>query len=73
MPEEESIANQDLDSDRQKRGPLDRAIIGVGVEPIELSREGQEKFAELILNPGPLAPALRRAMERRKSFLIGLS
>jgi uncharacterized protein (DUF1778 family) len=36
------------------------------IEVIRLSREAQEKFAALLMNPPPLAPALKKAFERHK-------
>ena len=36
---------------------------------IRLSQADQEAFADAILNPRPLAPALARAMERRRNLL----
>src|SRR5271166_3879715 len=37
------------------------------VEVIRLSREAQEKFVELLLNPPPLAPALKKAFDRHRA------
>jgi uncharacterized protein (DUF1778 family) len=36
------------------------------IEVIRLSREAQEKFAALLMNPPPLAPALKKAFGRHK-------
>jgi uncharacterized protein (DUF1778 family) len=38
-------------------------------EVIRLSREGQEKFAELLMSPPPPAPALIRALKRRRELI----
>jgi uncharacterized protein (DUF1778 family) len=39
------------------------------VEVIRLSREAQEKFVELLMNPPPLAPALKKAFERHRALI----
>ena len=39
------------------------------IEVIRLSREAQEKFAALLMNPPRLAPALKKAFERHKSLV----
>ena len=39
------------------------------VEVIRLSREAQEQFVALLLDPPPPAPALRRALERHRSLI----
>jgi uncharacterized protein (DUF1778 family) len=36
------------------------------VEVMRLSREAQEKFVELLLNPPDLAPALKKAFRRHR-------
>ena len=36
---------------------------------IQLSRSEQKRFAEALLNPPPLAPALRKAMKNRGRLL----
>jgi uncharacterized protein (DUF1778 family) len=36
---------------------------------IRLSLEDQERFAELILDPPPLAPAMKRALKARKRLV----
>jgi uncharacterized protein (DUF1778 family) len=38
------------------------------IEVIRLSREAQEKFVELLLNPPEPAPALKRAFERHRAM-----
>jgi uncharacterized protein (DUF1778 family) len=38
---------------------------------IRLSVEDQQRFAELLLNPPPLAPAMKRALKARKRLLDG--
>jgi uncharacterized protein (DUF1778 family) len=40
------------------------------VEVIRLSREAQEKFAALLLHPPALAPALKKAFERRRKLIV---
>ncbi len=40
------------------------------VEVIRLSREAQEQFVSLLLNPPPLSAALRRALERHRSLIV---
>jgi uncharacterized protein (DUF1778 family) len=40
------------------------------VELIRLSREAQEKFAALLLNPPPPAPALVKALKRRRELIV---
>jgi uncharacterized protein (DUF1778 family) len=40
------------------------------VEVIRLSREAQEQFASLLLNPPPASEALLRALERRRSLIV---
>jgi uncharacterized protein (DUF1778 family) len=39
------------------------------IEVIRLSREAQEKFAALLMNPPPLAPALKKAFGRHKALV----
>ncbi|MDX1983999.1 MAG: DUF1778 domain-containing protein [Bryobacteraceae bacterium] len=39
------------------------------LEVIRLSQEAQKRFAALLLDPPPLAPALRRALKRRRTLL----
>jgi len=39
------------------------------IELIRLSREGQEKFAELLLHPPVLSPALKKAFERHRALV----
>ncbi len=39
------------------------------IEVIRLSREAQEKFVELLLNPPPPAPALKKAFERHRALV----
>jgi uncharacterized protein (DUF1778 family) len=39
------------------------------VEVIRLSREAQERFAELLLNPPPPAPALVKALKRHRELI----
>ena len=36
---------------------------------IRLSVDDQQRFAELLLNPPPLAPAMRRALKARKRLI----
>lgn len=36
---------------------------------IRLSVSDQQRFAELLLNPPPLAPAMKRALKARKRFI----
>jgi uncharacterized protein (DUF1778 family) len=38
------------------------------IEVIRLSREAQEKFAALLMNPPPLAPALKKALNVTKPW-----
>jgi uncharacterized protein (DUF1778 family) len=38
-------------------------------EVIYLSREDQQRFAEELIDPSPLAPAMERAMERYKELV----
>ncbi len=38
---------------------------------IRLSVDDQQRFAELLLNPPPLAPAMKRALESRKRLIAG--
>ena len=38
---------------------------------IRLSVDDQQRFAELLLNPPPLAPAMRRALKARKRLIAG--
>jgi uncharacterized protein (DUF1778 family) len=40
------------------------------VEVIRLSREAQEQFVSLLLNPPPPTDALRRALERHRSLIV---
>lgn len=40
------------------------------VEVIRLSREAQEKFVDLLLNPPPPNAALLRAFDRRRSLIV---
>ena len=40
------------------------------VELIRLSREAQERFASLLLNPPPPAPALLRALKRHRDSVV---
>ena len=40
------------------------------VEVIRLSREAQEKFAALLLNPPSPSPALARAFDRHRSMIV---
>jgi uncharacterized protein (DUF1778 family) len=40
------------------------------LEVIRLSREAQEKFVSLLLNPAPLRDALLRALERHSSLIV---
>jgi uncharacterized protein (DUF1778 family) len=40
------------------------------VEVVRLSREAQEKFAALLLHPRRLAPALKKAFERRRKTIV---
>jgi uncharacterized protein (DUF1778 family) len=39
------------------------------IEVLRLSREGQEKFVELLLNPSAPAPALRKAFRRHRELV----
>ena len=39
------------------------------VEVIQLTRAGQERFAELLLKPPPPLPGLRKAFKRRRQLL----
>jgi uncharacterized protein (DUF1778 family) len=36
---------------------------------IRLSVDDQQRFADLLLNPSPLAPAMRRALKARKRLI----
>ncbi|HMM52006.1 MAG: DUF1778 domain-containing protein [Burkholderiales bacterium] len=38
---------------------------------IRLSVDDQRRFAELLLNPPPLAPAMQRALKARKRLIAG--
>ena len=38
---------------------------------IRLSVDDQQRFAEMLLNPPPLAPAMRRALKARKRLIAG--
>jgi uncharacterized protein (DUF1778 family) len=38
---------------------------------IRLSVEDQERFADLLLNPPPLAPAMKRALKARTRLISG--
>ncbi len=38
------------------------------IEVIRLSREAQEQFVKLLLNPPKLTPALKRAFERHRAM-----
>jgi uncharacterized protein (DUF1778 family) len=40
------------------------------LEVIRLSREAQEQFVSLLLNPPPPSAALLRALERRRSMIV---
>jgi uncharacterized protein (DUF1778 family) len=40
------------------------------MEVIRLSREAQERFVELLLDPPPPNAALLRALERRKDMIV---
>jgi uncharacterized protein (DUF1778 family) len=40
------------------------------VEVIRLSREAQEKFVSLLLDPPPASKALRRALERHRELIV---
>jgi uncharacterized protein (DUF1778 family) len=40
------------------------------VEVIRLSREAQEQFVSLLLNPPPPSSALRRALKRHRSLIV---
>ena len=40
------------------------------VEVIRLSREGQEKFVSLLMNPPPPSAALARAIKRHRSLIV---
>ena len=39
------------------------------IEIVRLSRAAQEKFVGLLLNPAPLAPALKKAFERHRALV----
>lgn len=39
------------------------------IEVIRLSREASERFAELLINPPPMAPGLARAFEHRRRLV----
>jgi len=39
------------------------------VEVLKLSSEGQEKLIHLLLNPPPVAPALKRAFKRHQTLI----
>jgi uncharacterized protein (DUF1778 family) len=39
------------------------------IEVLRLSREGQEKFVELLLNPPDPSPALRKAFRRHRELV----
>lgn len=38
---------------------------------IRLSVEDQQRFADLLLNPPPLAPAMKRAFKARQRLIVG--
>lgn len=38
---------------------------------IRLSVEDQQRFANLLLNPPPLAPAMKRAFKARQRLIVG--
>jgi uncharacterized protein (DUF1778 family) len=38
---------------------------------IRLSIDDQQRFADLLLNPPPLAPAMKRALKARKRLITG--
>lgn len=38
---------------------------------IRLSVEDQQRFAELLINPPPLAPAMKRALKHRQRLIAG--
>lgn len=38
---------------------------------IRLSVDDQQRFADLLLNPPPLAPAMQRALKARKRLIAG--
>jgi len=40
------------------------------VEVIRLSREAQEQFVSMLLNPPPAAAALLRALERHRALIV---
>lgn len=40
------------------------------MEVIRLSREGQEKFVSLLMNPPPPSAALARAIKRHRSLIV---
>ena len=40
------------------------------VEVIRLSRDGQEKFVSLLMNPPPPSAALARALKRHRSLIV---
>jgi uncharacterized protein (DUF1778 family) len=40
------------------------------VEIIQLSREAQEQFISLLLNPSPPSAALMRALDRHRSLIV---
>jgi uncharacterized protein (DUF1778 family) len=40
------------------------------IEVIRLSREGTEKFVDLLLNPPAMSPALKRAFERHRAQVV---
>jgi len=39
------------------------------IEIVRLSRAAQENFVGLLLNPAPLAPALKKAFERHRALV----
>jgi uncharacterized protein (DUF1778 family) len=41
------------------------------VHLIRLSADDQRRFVELLLNPPPLAPAMKRALKARKRLVAG--
>jgi uncharacterized protein (DUF1778 family) len=40
------------------------------VEVIRLSREAQEQFVSMLLNPPPPSPVLLRALELRRTLIV---
>jgi uncharacterized protein (DUF1778 family) len=52
-----------------RKARLTRERTVAQIEVIRLSREAQEKFVEMLLNPNEPGPALERAFERHRALV----